>query len=135
VLIVHNFQNTLKTLRKNRKLSQQTVATNIGVSQQAYGLYERGKREPNLETLVKLANYFGTSIDFLIGRVIEVVTDVDPAQVARARIKYNSNSNTELAKKLALQGLEVGVSETFGYEPVSLYPEFEKDVQEEIRKS
>jgi transcriptional regulator with XRE-family HTH domain len=69
---MHNFPSTLKTLREERNLSQQTVANNIGISQQAYGLYERGKREPNLETLVKLSYYFKTSVDFLLGIVYSV---------------------------------------------------------------
>lgn len=45
--------NRLKELRESRKELQSEVAERIGVSRQAYGLYETGKRQPDLETLNK----------------------------------------------------------------------------------
>lgn len=55
----------LKELRIKRDLSQQYVADVLGVSQQAYANYEAGKREPDFDTIVKLAVFFGVTTDYL----------------------------------------------------------------------
>ncbi len=60
--------NMLKELRKNKGVTQKDVADAIGVSQVAYSYYELGKREPPFETLKTLADYFGVSVDVLLGR-------------------------------------------------------------------
>ena len=56
----------LKELRNKAKKSQQEVADYLGVSRQAYSHYETGKREPDLETLLKLGEYFECSIDEML---------------------------------------------------------------------
>lgn len=58
----------LKKLRINKGLSQQQLAEVIGVSQQSINKYENHNVEPNIETLSLLADYFETSVDFIIGR-------------------------------------------------------------------
>ena len=55
----------LKELRKNKGVSQEEVANALGVSFRAYQNYEYGQREPNIEMLNKIADYFGTSVDYL----------------------------------------------------------------------
>lgn len=60
----------LKELRQSKKLSQQTVARDLGVSLRAYQNYEYSQREPSIEMLCKLADYFNVSIDTLVGRSI-----------------------------------------------------------------
>lgn len=57
----------LKQLRKQNKKSQQEIADFLGVNRGTYTNYELGKREPDFETLKKLAQYFNVSIDFLLG--------------------------------------------------------------------
>lgn len=58
----------LKELRLKANVSQQVMADFLGVSRPAYTMYEIGKREPSHETLQKLADYFGVSVDYLLGR-------------------------------------------------------------------
>lgn len=58
----------LKTLREERGLSQQSLAKEIGVSQKAIDFWERGINEPKASYLIKLAEYFGVSVDYLLGR-------------------------------------------------------------------
>ena len=58
--------NNLKDLRNKSKKSQQEVADYLGVSRQAYSHYENGKREPDLETLLKLGEYFECSVDEIL---------------------------------------------------------------------
>lgn len=57
----------LKELRESKGLSQLEIANKINKSYQAYSHYETGKRQPDYETLKKLATLFDVSIDFLIG--------------------------------------------------------------------
>ena len=61
----------LRELRTNMKLTQADVAKFLKVSTQAYNFYETGKREPDNETLQKLASFFDVSIDYLLGRTNE----------------------------------------------------------------
>lgn len=59
---------TIKKLREQKSLSQTQVAEKIGVTQRTYSDYERDKTEPKLETLIKLAELYETSTDYLLGR-------------------------------------------------------------------
>lgn len=70
------FRINLKKLREERNLSQAAFAKLIGVSQSAVGNWEAGSREPNLETMDKIADFFGVSVDYLLGRESQsVLTD------------------------------------------------------------
>lgn len=57
----------LKTLRLSKKLSQQQLALRLDLSQQTIYKYENKITEPDIATLIKLADYFNTSVDYLIG--------------------------------------------------------------------
>ena len=59
--------NKLKELRRNRDLTQEEVAAHIGISYQAISKWERGDGYPDITMLPTLANYFGVSVDELIG--------------------------------------------------------------------
>lgn len=61
------FSQQIKNLRKERKLSQSRLARDLQVTQQAVGKWETGKSTPDSDTLRKIAEYFGTSVDFLLG--------------------------------------------------------------------
>ena len=61
----------LKKLREGARVSQRILAENIGVSQQSINKYENHNIEPDIFTLCALADYFDTSIDYLVGRVEE----------------------------------------------------------------
>jgi transcriptional regulator with XRE-family HTH domain len=58
----------LALLRKGKNLTQQDIAEAIGVTRPAYTAYESGSRKPEYDTLNKIADYYGVSIDFLLGR-------------------------------------------------------------------
>jgi len=60
--------NQLKELRVLKRVSQQDVANSLCVSRQVYNNYELGKREPDYATIMKLSNYFGVTIDYLLGK-------------------------------------------------------------------
>ena len=61
----------LKKLRNERGISQQTLAQELGITQQSVNKYENHKIEPEIATLIVLADYFGVTVDYLIGRTDE----------------------------------------------------------------
>ena len=63
----NKFKTILKELRIENNLGQVELATAIGVSKGAISLWENGLREPNMYSLILLANYFKISIDELVG--------------------------------------------------------------------
>ena len=63
----------LKRLRKRAGISQQALADKLGISQQSINQYENSATEPDIYTLCRLADYFHTSIDFIVGREIPEV--------------------------------------------------------------
>ena len=65
--------NRIKEIRQEKNLSQTDIAKALGVTRQAISLYEKGDREPKLETWEKLADFFGVSVPYLQG--IETSTE------------------------------------------------------------
>jgi transcriptional regulator with XRE-family HTH domain len=62
------FGNNLKLLRLEKKLSQEELAQELQVSRQIIGHWENNYSEPDIDTLYQIAEYFGVSVDYLIGR-------------------------------------------------------------------
>ena len=58
----------LKRLRRARKISQLKLALDLNMNQNTISRYETGEREADYKTLVKLADYFDVSLDYLLGR-------------------------------------------------------------------
>lgn len=60
--------NRLKFLREEKGLNQVDIGKLLGITGQAYGLYENEKRSINNETLLKLSEFYNCSVDFLLGK-------------------------------------------------------------------
>jgi len=73
----------LRELRRARDLRQQDVAESLKLTASAIGMYERGRRDPDSETLQQLADFFGVSTDYLLGRT-EVRGLVETAATSRS---------------------------------------------------
>ena len=58
----------LKELRKKKGISQLRLATDLNTTQNTISRYETGEREPGIDELIKIADYFNVSVDYLIGR-------------------------------------------------------------------
>ena len=58
----------LKNLRQQKKVSQKEPAAYLGISVRGYQFYESEVNEPNIKMLVALADFYGVSIDYLVGR-------------------------------------------------------------------
>ena len=63
-----NFGLRLKQLRERKRLSQIELANILEVSNGSISKWERNERQPDYETLEKIADFFNTSIDYLLGR-------------------------------------------------------------------
>lgn len=73
----------LRALRLEQpRLAQSRVAKDNQIGAKAYGTYERGTRTPSAGTVALLAGYFGTSVDYLLGR-----TDIRMQENARSVLK------------------------------------------------
>ena len=62
------FPERIIQLKTERRLLQKDIAASIGLSLRAYQYYEKGQKEPTLSVLVRLADYFNVSLDYLVGR-------------------------------------------------------------------
>lgn len=58
----------LRDLREDNDITQSKIASVLNIRQNTYSQYENGKRQMPLELLWKLADYYNTSIDYLVGR-------------------------------------------------------------------
>jgi len=84
----------LKMLRKEKNLTMREIGSIIGVSDAAWVKYEKNRAEPSIETLVKIANYFNVSLDFLLGR-----TNIrEPQLVEKANIQSEFLKEFECSK-------------------------------------
>lgn len=63
-----NFGHILKELRQERNFSQRDLARQTGISQQALSLWEQNKRTPNMDDCIILADFYGITLDELVGR-------------------------------------------------------------------
>ena len=64
----NRFGNILKELRIENNLSQRKLGEILGVVNQTVSFWENGSREPDLDMLCKISEYFQVSIDFLLGK-------------------------------------------------------------------
>ncbi len=73
----------LKLLRTENKLRQEDIAEKLSIARQTYSSWETGERTPDIENLIKLADFYNVSLDFLVGRT---------------NIRYNYKSDENLEK-------------------------------------
>lgn len=81
--------NRLKSLREERGLNQQKIAMDLQVSQASISKYELGKAEPDIGTILKLAEYFSVSTDYLLG-ITEVKRIVNSTEFNDIEIEHIS---------------------------------------------
>ena len=60
------FGKTLKLLRLEKGISQRKLGEDLGVVNQTVSFWENGSREPDLDTLIKIAKYFNVSVNVLL---------------------------------------------------------------------
>ena len=73
--------NRIKLLREEKKIRQDELAKVLSISPSAVGMYERDEREPNDEITLKLAEYFGVSTDYLLGKSDNRNSDIPVSKI------------------------------------------------------
>ena len=66
---IRDMTNRIRDLREDMDLRQSDLAEKTGIDQRTISNYETGKTLPDSDALIKLADFFGVSIDYLVGRV------------------------------------------------------------------
>jgi transcriptional regulator with XRE-family HTH domain len=72
-----NIGNRIAFLRDQRGLTQEELSSSLGISRAALSHYEKNRREPDTETLGKIADLFEVSLDYLVGRTSQSTTTLD----------------------------------------------------------
>ncbi|MCL1902863.1 MAG: helix-turn-helix domain-containing protein [Oscillospiraceae bacterium] len=110
----NDFPRILALLRKERRLSQKQAAGDLGVAQALLSHYEKGKRECGLSFLVRVADYYGVSTDFLLGRsassdgsFISESDILDSNELGLDKAGRTKSISLTLAKKMIIGGIDV----------------------------
>ena len=94
----------LKELRTRCGMTQKNVADFIGCSTVVYSRYETEDRMPSIDMLIKIADCFHVTIDYLVGRKADTVTGLSPYEAALINAARNADSR---AREDALQLLKL----------------------------
>lgn len=110
----NDFPRILTLLRKEKNISQKQAAEDLGVAQALLSHYEKGKRECGLEFLIKAANYYNVSTDYLLGRspvssgAVISNDDIEDSEVTeKARNLSADELSAVFAKKLVTNSVDV----------------------------
>ena len=101
------FAERLKELRKQANLTQVELAKRLGIGQSSYADWERGRKKPTQENLVKISQVFSVSIDYLVGNSEEKSNDLDNVELLfRMNSKGLSKEEKEIFKKELIEFME-----------------------------
>lgn len=94
-----DFSNIFKHIREKSGLTQQQLADKLGISRSAVGMYEKGEREPNFETLELIADTFNVDMNYLLGKKpsTEVIPDTYYFNPETSKIAQEIYDNKELS--------------------------------------
>jgi len=138
--------DNLKLLRKRKKVSQEEIASDLGLTRSSYSGYENGVAEPNLLTLMKFSEYYNLSLDKLIKRDLAKVTDAEwdkidkgidadvegkNVRIIAMTVDGDNNDNIELVSEKARAGYTTGFSDP---EFISVLPTFQLPFLKKDRK-
>lgn len=73
------FSERLKQLRTERKLTQEMLSKESGLTKSSIAMYETGKRKPKIEVLERLADFFNVDLDYLVGKSDRTTVIAPPA--------------------------------------------------------
>ncbi len=108
------FSRILTLLRKEKNLSQKSAATSLGVSQALLSHYEKGIRECGLDFLVRAADFYDVSVDYMLGRSpdrngakLSVDELPEPETAGKENVFRGGSILTTLNKKLIANSLNI----------------------------
>lgn len=93
-----NLSDRLRLLRKEHKITQKTVARELGLTERQYQRLEAGTSKPHFDTLMAAADFYDVSLDYLVGRTDlpivlteESVEVFSPDEIAHVMRRRNSD--------------------------------------------
>lgn len=133
----NDFPRIITLLRKEKKISQKQAATDLGISQALLSHYEKGIRECGLDFIIKIADYYDVSCDYLLGRTTErngakiTVEDIPDnnsisygnalSQLNKKIVQNSTNLLFDVAESTRNKNIEVAVAD---YLMTSVYKMF-----------
>ena len=120
------FSTRLKRLRKEREKTQEDMSKLLHIQRSTYGEYERGKIIPPISKIKILADYFGVSVDYLMGNTNfefhEERKEIDPLDISKnlkvileyledsqAALTFNGESIKEEAREILISNIQNGL--------------------------
>ena len=108
--MVNDFPRTLSLLRQEKKISQRKASQDLGVSQALLSHYENGVREPGLSFVVRAADYYGVSADYMLGRTMSrdgaaILAEEIPDMSQQRDNSLKGSAAAMLTKKLLVNSL------------------------------
>ncbi|MBS5220631.1 MAG: helix-turn-helix transcriptional regulator [Streptococcus parasanguinis] len=101
------FAERLKELRKQAHLTQVELAKRLGIGQSSYADWERGKKKPTQENLVKIAQILNVSVDYLVGNSENKDEGLDNIELLfRMNSKGLTDEEKEVFKKELIEFME-----------------------------
>lgn len=98
-----SFRHRLKSLRKEKNVTQAQIAAILDYGYTAVANYEAGKNEPSIENLIRIADFFGVSLDYLVGRS-EVKNELESQeQITKFLERYDHITLAEVIRLLECQ--------------------------------
>lgn len=91
----------LKELRSQKRATQDDIAKLLNIKRQTYSAYERGVSLPDLNSLIKLAEYFNVSTDYLLEYKTDVKDETLVLEKMQALVDSYSDLNEEELKKVS----------------------------------
>lgn len=91
--------NRMRQLREERKITMKEAAAQLGMPYTTYVNYEKGVREPNSETLIQIASFYGSTIDYLLGRVDTPIHNLHAPNVTDGELNKDPSSEAQKIAK------------------------------------
>lgn len=105
----------LKQLRAENNLTQTNLADILGIAKTTLAAYEQGKSEPSIDTIIKLADFFNVSIDYLLGRTNIKSPNVEISYIANY-LGLSEKSIANLANLNSKSPIQLTFIQTNNYE-------------------
>lgn len=83
---MNTINEKLKELRKKNSFTQSEVAQKLQLTRPTYNAYEQNICEPNIDTLIKLADFYHTSIDYLVGHNTRHIIDTSGLSLDKIKV-------------------------------------------------
>lgn len=90
---------TIRSLRTTNNMTQKELANKLSISPSTIGMYEQGRREPDLNTISKIANIFNAPVDYLLGRSNERTQSVHKTPDSDSKLEVPTIPTQSLSER------------------------------------